>query len=1084
MSFKRILAVAMLVLAFALCASAAEFTTGTDAVYFVSNSTGSDSNAGTSAAAPLKTLGKANAYLREVGGGTIVICGEVAISSSYAPSSVGGAVLYTSKYNGVDYSVTKGASLNISANIAFNNDTYFENITMEFATSGVTISARCNNLAFGYGVKTVNVNNTENFNYPVIVGGWNNPSTLSGSSNDNDYGVHVYSGDWYGIYGGHRRTSATNPVSNLGGNVAVVIKGGTFQNIISATGMNVHSGNIYLEISGGTFNGAIVPIRRLGTMPTDTTQITDAEFTANLLVRISGGTFNGRFRLAESTVETTGVTKMPLGDATVVVTGGTYNYEDFVGYGVVGSVLLKYNPTVLANTAIKGFPLKTTVTATSSSAEEKASFANPIGTLADPYVIEKDGLYYYCFSSGVTIDGVGYAGVKVAVHENLPFGELSTQRRQVFNASMTDIANAKYNYWAPEIHYFDAATVGADNAGWYIYVAADDGDNKHHRMYVLRATDPENALSDYEMVGQITDSTNKWAIDGTVMVYGGKLYFVWSGWEGDVNGYQDIYIAQMSNPWTISSSRVLLSRPEYDWEMHGSPEINEGPQILTAPDGTVHIIYSASPSFSEYYCYGALTLTGTNPLNKASWYKSPTTLFSSGNGMYGTGHGSFVQDEDGAWWMYYHANSSLTVPEGSSWWAERSTYLKPFSFKTKTVNGKSVSYPNFGTPIALDTIQTISVDTADYHASGDHHYSLALTEVDGTVTEVYRTCYICGAHEVVSVTFAEKPVFTLESTTNSVKIAWTKINGVDGYRIYRRDAGDDTKYEYLAEIDASQNTYTDANLESGTHYRYLMHAYRLDVNGGYQHIATGGKAVYTALEAPTVSAEQTDANAITVTIGAVKNATEYVIYRSVDLPVFEEYVTVSEPLYVDTDVEAGNDYGYKVMAKSANGESAFSAAVSVTAVVMGAKLETVTSGELFEDVNARANGASVTVYKTVVSNDTNELIISDDIPLAKYIYSVHGDYIVPAKEYERPDEEHYMITFMHGGADAYIFSETEIVTYGDVTADGEISLLDVIRTLKFIADSKTNMDIAASDINYDLKTNLSDVLEILHGAID
>ncbi len=1082
MSIKRILMAVALIFAFILCASAAELTPGTDAVYFVDNA-GSDKNAGTSADAPLKTLAKANEYLREVGGGTIVISGEVVILSSYVPADVGGAVKYTSKFDGVDYAATKGASLNLSAGMAFNNDTYFENITMELSTSAVTITGRCHNLVFGYGVNTVNVSGLEEFSYPVIIGGHNGPKSLEDTSKDNDYGVHVYSGNWYGIYGGSRRTSSENAVPNLSGNVSVIIKGGTFQNHVTATGMNVHSGNVYLEISGGTFNGAVIPIRRLGTMPSDTAKITDADFTANVLVRISGGTFNGRFRLAESALTTSALTKMPLGDATVVVTGGTYNYEDFVGYGVAGSVLLKYDPKVLANTVIKGFPLTSTVTTMSKAQEENGTFVNPIGTKADPYVIEKDGRYYYCFSDGVTIDSVAYAGVAVAVHENLPFGTLSTQYCSVFNASRTDIENAKHEYWAPELHYFDANTVGAKNAGWYIYVAADNGENKNHRMYVLRASEPENPLSDYEMVGQITDSTNKWAIDGTVMVYGGKLYFVWSGWEGDVNGRQDIYIAEMSNPWTISSNRVLLSKPEYSWETHENPDVNEGPQILTAPDGTKHIIYSASGSWTQYYCYGALTLVGTNPLDAASWYKSPTALFASGNGAYGTGHGSFVQDDDGAWWMYYHANPSLTVPEGSTWWTERSTYVKPFSFTTKKINGKTVSYPNFGTPVAPNSTQTISVDTADYHADGDHHYGLTLTEVDGTVTEVYRTCYICGENEVISVTFAKKPTFTLTSTTDSVNLTWTMVDGADGYRVYRRDEGDNTKYERLADVGAT-NSYTDKNLESGTRYRYLIHAYRYDVNGGYQYTATGGKEVYTALVAPKISAEQTDANAITVTIGAVNNATEYVIYRSVDLPLFEEYVTVSEPLYVDTDVQAGSDYGYKVIARSANSVSAESESVSVRAKILGAKLEVVTSGELFDSINERANGASVTVYKTVNPNNAKELIISDDISLTDYIYSVHGDYIVPAVEYERPDEEHYMITFMHGGADAYIFSDSELVTYGDVNSDGKITLLDAVRTLRYVADNKTVMDIAASDVNYDLATNIKDIIEILRAVIN
>ena len=1096
MNFKKFISalffiLCTLVLTVSICAADAHFTPGSDAVYFVNNSAGKDTNAGTSASAPLKTLGKANAYLREAGGGTLVVSGDVAISSSFAPADIGGAVIYTSLYDGVDYR-TNGASLNISANIAFNNDTYFENITLELSASGVSVSGRCNDLGFGYGVSTVDVSGLDSFNYPVIIGGWNNPGTLAGSSSANDYAVHVYSGNWYGIYGGHRRTSSSNPVSDLSGDVSVVVKGGTFQNYISATGMNVHSGRVYLEISGGTFNGAIVPIRRLGTMPTDTTAITDAEFTADLLVRISGGTFNGRFRLAESTVETTGANYLPKGDATVVVTGGTFN-SDFVGNGVAGSVLLKYKEDVLSADIIKGFPaFKTGSQAMSSAATEEARFVNPLGEKPDPYVIEKDGIYYYCFSSSVTIDGTAYAAVKVAAHGSVPFGELTTQNRSVFNSTQTSISNAKHEYWAPELHYFDAATVGSANAGWYIYVAADNGSNSNHRMYVLRATDPENPLSDYKMVGQITDSTNKWAIDGTVLVHNSKLYFIWSGWPGNSDGCQNIYIAQMSNPWTISSERVLLSTPEYSWETHGSPDVNEGPQVIKAPDGTVHIVYSASGSWDQYYCYGVLTLTGSNPLTASHWYKATSAKFSSGNGMYGTGHGSFVQDSVGDWWMIYHANPSLSVPSGSTWWAERNTYAKKFTFTTMTLNGVSVKYPSFGTPATHSSTQYIDVRTADYHASGDHHYSPYYTYVsgtvtalaqqtflDGTVTEVVRQCYICGKYDVKSVTFGSTPDFSLKSTVDSVTVEWTEIDGADGYRIYRRDEGDSTEYVKLVDLPASDITaqynifsYTDKNLSGGTRYRYLIHAYYYDVNGDYRHVATGGKEVYTKLAAPTITAEQTANKEITVTVSAVNGATEYTVYRSANSVLFDELATVTDLVYVDTDIIAGVDYQYKVIAKATNVESEAALSNTVRAATVGFSVDVVTSGELFDSIDARTDSA-FTLYGAK-SELGKTVIIPGEI--SEYMYSVHGEFILPVEEISLTDDNYYELGLLYAGADAIIVSETEIITYGDATGDGEVSLIDVVRIMNYATNGNVTIDAAAANIDRDLDIDVNDIL--------
>ena len=48
-----------------------------------------------------------------------------------------------------------------------------------------------------------------------------------------------------------------------------------------------------------------------------------------------------------------------------------------------------------------------------------------------------------------------------------------------------------------------------------------------------------------------------------------QLYMIWSGWEGDENGQQNIYIAKMKNPWTIEGNRVQISSPTFDWETIG-----------------------------------------------------------------------------------------------------------------------------------------------------------------------------------------------------------------------------------------------------------------------------------------------------------------------------------------------------------------------------------------------------------------------------------------------------------------------------------------------------------------------------------
>ncbi len=292
------------------------------------------------------------------------------------------------------------------------------------------------------------------------------------------------------------------------------------------------------------------------------------------------------------------------------------------------------------------------------------TFRNPITESgADPFVVRFEERYYYVYS---TADGVFVSHADNIHH-------LAQDGRCIFRPE----AGKPYSkeLWAPEIHFIDG--------DWYCYVAADDGANVSHHMYVLKSTDgrPDGA---YEMVGMLDDGSGCWAIDGTVMPYGGKLYFVWSGWESRENTNQNLYIAPMKSPTELSGARVLLSRPEYDWEKRGSgptksgkclPAVNEGPQILEK-DGTVHIIYSAAGSWCRHYCLGRLTLRGGDPLEAANWVKHPEPVFVENEGAHGPGHCSFVKARDGETdFIVYHARR-----DAKGGWVGRGMRAQPFGW--------------------------------------------------------------------------------------------------------------------------------------------------------------------------------------------------------------------------------------------------------------------------------------------------------------------------------------------------------------------------------------------------------------------
>jgi len=299
------------------------------------------------------------------------------------------------------------------------------------------------------------------------------------------------------------------------------------------------------------------------------------------------------------------------------------------------------------------------------TAREK-TITNPVAPVGnDPWLVKHNGTYLYCYSLAESI----------WINTNrTPQAACQLEGKKVW--SPPSGADYSKELWAPELHFL--------RGKWYIYFAADDGDNANHRMYVLesKTADP---LSEYTFLGKLSDPSDKWAIDGTPLEHRGELYFVWSGWKGDKNIQQNLYIAKMADPKTIVGKRVKISKPQYDWERVGTPLINEGPQILKN-DGATFIIYSASGSWTDHYCLGQLKLTGGDPLLPKSWTKSKKPVFSSSETVFGPGHASFVKSPDGQedWIVYHTAKHS-----GAGW--NRDVNLKQFGWDA---NGN----PNFGIP--------------------------------------------------------------------------------------------------------------------------------------------------------------------------------------------------------------------------------------------------------------------------------------------------------------------------------------------------------------------------------------------------
>jgi GH43 family beta-xylosidase len=315
------------------------------------------------------------------------------------------------------------------------------------------------------------------------------------------------------------------------------------------------------------------------------------------------------------------------------------------------------------------FAVALTLTAVLGVAVAENAHAAQSIRAADPSVVRVGGAY-------VSVQSMNGG---IAVRQAPSTNQLAAAApRQVWSDSQ-----GRGEVWAPEIV--------VDGGRYYIYFAAGVG--AAHRMYVISSASPD---AGYTAERQLALPDNKWAIDGTMFTFNGQRWFVWSGWAGDTNVEQNLYIARMSSPTSPAGARYVISQPRESWErVVGNPFINESPEAIKDPSGQLHIVYSTNDSWSEQYCLAEVRLrAGGDPSYVWDWYKSNGCLFGSNRAtmmpgwdptvnVNGPGHNSFVllngdintsPPAGPRFPLMYHA-----VPKGTPYqWSNRYWYTGEF----------------------------------------------------------------------------------------------------------------------------------------------------------------------------------------------------------------------------------------------------------------------------------------------------------------------------------------------------------------------------------------------------------------------
>ena len=219
----------------------------------------------------------------------------------------------------------------------------------------------------------------------------------------------------------------------------------------------------------------------------------------------------------------------------------------------------------------------------------------------------------------------------------------------------------------------------------------------------------------------------------------------------------------------------------------------------------------------------------------------------------------------------------------------------------------------------------------------------------------------------------EKPatVTAISKSYNSIKLSWSKVSGAEGYEVYRSTSksGD---YELIATV--KKTNYTDKKLETNKNFYYKVIAVKGSHKGTESKVVKK-KTVPAATTMITITS--LSYNKLQLTWKKVSGADKYVVYRSERKDGgFKKVETLSSTEYIDTKVEGGTLYYYKIIAYRGKikGDAKIEQGVAVPQAVQKVKVanKSATSNRITFQKTAGAD--SYRIYRSTKKNSNYQLV--------------------------------------------------------------------------------------------------------------
>ena len=275
---------------------------------------------------------------------------------------------------------------------------------------------------------------------------------------------------------------------------------------------------------------------------------------------------------------------------------------------------------------------------------------------ADPVIFPWKGAWYFL----ATNDNVNDIGMYVR-RADMVAGLFAPETEEHCILAPNPEKGLVQTFWAPEFH---------EIGGRLYIIFAVSGTQWGPQCHVMRLKENGEIIraEDWEEPVRVVKKDGRplaqdgITLDMTWVKSGKRGYLVWSyrrgiGTPADTGSMLWIAEADEAQPWVLTSSPVLLSRPLFGWENTRGTINNEGPYALYA-GGKIYLAYSGGDACGYSYAVGYLVAEdGADLLQTDSWCKQPSPALRSTfvEGIQGPGHNSFFCDEEGRLMIAYHA---------------------------------------------------------------------------------------------------------------------------------------------------------------------------------------------------------------------------------------------------------------------------------------------------------------------------------------------------------------------------------------------------------------------------------------------